>query len=383
MWLKITPNDTLFFRTGRPFTAGDDTWTDELFPPNPSTIYGAIRTFLIFFRGNLSDFKNGKYQDIGKPENQLKGTLRIKGPFLYNIRKSSLYFPAPFDLVTEKGSSKEISSNEQKNESCEDGKKKEKLSLLSRVEKPPVYFSDDDLENLFVFAENKQVEEVNFFLEETFVKEYLISSVTHIEVLKPDIYEKEIKIGIAREKITRTSKEGHLYRIPMIRLCKDYSILVEIDGVDQFPEKGVFQLGGEGKTIKFEKVENNSLNSLLNLNFQLKNKMFKIYLATPAIFENGWLPAWINRDNLTGELNGISLKLIACSIGKFTRIGGWDMYRDEPKVMYKAVPAGSVYYFKILNDISAEKIKETFHFKNISDINPEEGFGLTLVGEVK
>jgi CRISPR-associated protein Cmr3 len=51
--------------------------------------------------------------------------------------------------------------------------------------------------------------------------------------------------------------------------------------------------------------------------------------------------------------------------------------------MYKAVPAGSVYYFKVLNGVNSNKIKEVFHLKNISDVNPEEGFGLNFIGKVK
>jgi len=58
------------------------------------------------------------------------------------------------------------------------------------------------------------------------------------------------------------------------------------------------------------------------------------------------------------------------------------MAENKPKPMYRVVPEGSVYYFKVLNGADEEKIKEVFHFKNISDILPEEGFGLTLVGGV-
>ena len=36
--------DTLFFRDGKPFFMGDDTWADGIFPPPPSVISGALRT---------------------------------------------------------------------------------------------------------------------------------------------------------------------------------------------------------------------------------------------------------------------------------------------------------------------------------------------------
>jgi len=64
MWYKITPNDTLFFRGGMPFTMGAESWTEIIFPPNPSTLYGAIRTWLIFAKGSLKDFKEGRFKQI-------------------------------------------------------------------------------------------------------------------------------------------------------------------------------------------------------------------------------------------------------------------------------------------------------------------------------
>jgi CRISPR-associated protein Cmr3 len=58
------------------------------------------------------------------------------------------------------------------------------------------------------------------------------------------------------------------------------------------------------------------------------------------------------------------------------------MAENKPKPMYRAVPEGSVYYFKLLDNSEEERVREAFHLKNISDINAEEGFGLALVGGV-
>ncbi|MCS7215870.1 MAG: hypothetical protein NZ826_06960, partial [Thermodesulfovibrio sp.] len=170
--------------------------------------------------------------------------------------------------------------------------------------------------------------------------------------------------------------------IPMIRLSRESFILVRVSKVLNMPEKGVFNLGGEGKTVYYEKLEGNPLEILENGTLKLTNQVFKIYLATPAIFRKGWLPDWIDETSLEGEFKKIKLKLVCCAIGKYIRIGGWDLAKEEPKPMYKAVPAGSVYYFEVLNNITEGEIKDTFHLKNISDINSEEGFGLCLVGDV-
>ncbi|MEM5810166.1 MAG: type III-B CRISPR module-associated protein Cmr3 [Candidatus Aenigmatarchaeota archaeon] len=375
MWIKISPNDTLFFRSGRPFSMGSETWADSIFPPNPSTIYGALRTFFIFERGSLEDFKNGKYKDIGTPNE--KGKMNIIGPIIFNHGDNSTYFPIPLDLVEIKNIRKE-DDNFKENQT--DNGDNNYLKRLSKIDKPKIFYAENTLENILVYKGEEQVESAEGYLDDIVFKEYLLCQKDKYSfVSKP--YERELRIGIARNNITLSSKEGYLYRISMIRLEKDYCFLVKIDGIDNIPEKGLFTLSGEGKTVRFEKINNNPLQHLENMDFELKDGIFKIYLATPAIFENGWLPKWINEETMEGVKDGIKLKLIACAIGKYLRIGGWDMAKNEPKPMYKAVPAGSVYYFKVLNG-SFEKIKEVFHFKNISDINPEEGFGLSLMGVV-
>jgi CRISPR-associated protein Cmr3 len=39
-------------------------------------------------------------------------------------------------------------------------------------------------------------------------------------------------------------------------------------------------------------------------------------------------------------------------------IGGWNMAKNQPKPMRKAVPAGSVYYFRLENEDYTEKIEK-------------------------
>ena len=41
---RLVPDDVLFFRDGKPNTRGSDHYLRSLFPPNPSTLYGALRT---------------------------------------------------------------------------------------------------------------------------------------------------------------------------------------------------------------------------------------------------------------------------------------------------------------------------------------------------
>lgn len=384
MYIKLIPNDPLFFRSGRPFTMGDDTWADEIFPPYPSTIYGAIRSFLIFHRGSLNDFYHNGYNDIGNKNN--KGSLKLYGPFILS-EKNTPYFPAPYDLVKKKGEQEkeEKDKEKQKNE-----KKDNNHYPLTMIDTPAVFYSDKICQHkILVSKSTEPVDEPEGWMDDIEFKEYLTPKEDHTLkkdrfyfINRKDIFDKEPKIGIAREDKTLSSKEGYLYRIDQVRMAKNYGLLVKLEGVNGFPEKGILQLGGEGRTAVFEKLDENPLESLQNLEISSHDNIFKLYLATPAIFDKGWLPNWIDENTLEGVFNNIKVKLLACAIGKYIRIGGWDMAKNKPKPMYKAVPAGSVYYFQ-LSENNFENVKNIFHFKCISDKKPEEGFGLCFVGAVK
>lgn len=357
-FIKLKSLDTLFFRTGRPFTMGEETWAEIVFPPFPSTLYGALRSFLIFQRGTLTEFESGNFKNELGTLNE-KGTLKIKGPLLL---KDELLFPCPLDLVRDK-------SNKE-------------LQLLEFLSKPRLFISDYPLNNVLINKSIKNVDEPSGFLTSIELADYLqCKKDRYSSIEDSNLFVYENKTGIARDRETLTSREGFLYRIPMVRLKEDVYLAVKVEGVREFPASGVLQLGGEGKGASFEKTDD-LFNSLRNIKLDFKNRFFKIYLATPAIFEKGWLPEWINEKSFEGEYNGIKVKLVGCSIGRSLDVGGWDIAKKRHKPLLKAVPQGSVYYFKIM-DGSDDEIIKTFHLQNISDVNPEEGFGLSLVGGVK
>ena len=168
-----------------------------------------------------------------------------------------------------------------------------------------------------------------------------------------------------------------LYRVAMKRM-KDTSLIVEFDGLNiELPQSSLMKLGGEGRPVYFEAIDSVNIPPM-----KITNK-FKIYLSTPAIFKKGWLPEWMDSNSLEGHYNGLRLKLITASIGRVVHIGGFDIKAREPKQMRRAVPAGSVYYFEILNNEQNVSPIDVFHGKAISDFDKEQGFGIAYVGAVK
>lgn len=358
MIIKIDPLDTLFFRDGKPFTMGEDTWSNGMFPPSPSVLYGAIRS--AYFSNHIDELEKATKRD--DPTKNLK----IVGVSVYlsdKDNKYNKYLPLPNNCVQKK-----------------DGKE-------NVVSVPPMNELKDVKSSCPAKHALKSVENVGNvdggLIEIDSLKKYLeCSKDSFPSILKmADRVLPEPKIGIGISKETGTSEESKLYRVDMRRLEnkneENLSLVIDFEGLD-LPGRGMMKLGGEGKAVSYQKSE--------PINFSVdKSKLdgdrFKLYLSTPAIFKNGWLPERIDENTLEGEYKGLKLKLLTASIGKPADIGGFDMKARKPKPMYKAVPAGSVYYFEIIKG-DLENAFEVFHQKAISDIYPEQGFGIAYVGGI-
>jgi len=357
MIIEINALDTLFFRDGKPFSMGEETWANTVFPPPPSVIYGALRS--AYFANNIDELEKANQKG------DLTKDLRINGIFLKI--NNEVCFPLPLDCVKEKDNNK--------NESF----------VLSSKPTNNIISNYPELEKILNYPDNDKNSKIKNILDAIFseldFKDYLKGNTNNIYYYKlNDFFISEPKMGIGRSSITHSTEEGKLYRVDMRRLANKKNdnlfIVVKFEGI-KIPEKGFLKLGGEGKAVSYKKYEGG-----IKINFpEFEDKRFKLNLITPAIFNNGWLPEWIDKSNFEGRYDGIKLKLLTVTIGKPISIGGFDMKNKKPKPMYKAVPAGSVYYFKLI-DGKMEEVQKAFHQMAISDVYPEQGFGIAYVGKV-
>lgn len=358
MIIKIDALDTLFFRDGRPFTMGEDTWANSIFPCYPSVIYGALRT--VYFAENPGELDKANEDD--------DPTANLKIQAIYLKVDNEPYWSLPLDCV------------KNKKEKAKDGLVE--VSLLKRSE-----IRDNIISNypctgrLYPFGKQKVDDVAGGILDEETLRDYLYSELIDGSFWArqlSDCITLEPKIGIGRDKQTRTTlDEKKLYRVEMKRpedsSGKRVSIVVKFSGL-KIPTSGFMKLGGEGKVVHYKKTS-----EVIIQPPKLEENVFKIYLTTPAIFEQGWLPWRMDKKDLIGIYKGLKLKLLTAAIGKYISIGGFDMKKQKPKTMCRAVPAGSVYYFKLLEgDLS--KVVDVFHDKSISDFQSEQGFGLSFVG---
>ena len=383
MKLFLQPNDTFFFRDGRPFTKGEQSEGHSIFPPLPSTVLGALRSAYIAELGDLSLFYSGGMRDtIGTPES-LCNAIRLRGVFLADNRgdRTEMFFPLPLDLIYKKAEKEDNSTALHLL-----APKRRNFASTGTIDYPLTWWStsesiDSDADGLLRLGA---------------IQRYLQGNDTSLRLTdRATLIEPEPKIGIARSRVTLSSEDHMLYRIDMSRFKTrdgNYGFVVDYECPENLPQKGLLKLGGEGKSFAYQNIvsDGNPLSSHLETVTAViqSTGRFKLYFVTPAIFKQGWLPSWLDKNTFSGAYPiepaaSIPLQLITAAVGKSVPVGGWDMAKGQAKPTWRAVPAGSVYYFELLDRDRIDDLIAAFHYQNISDERTEEGFGLSLMGIVK
>ena len=354
--IQLEALDTLFFRDGKPFTMGEDNFAEGAFPPSPSVIYGALRT--AYIAQHLG--KNGKTIDDLIADTEGLVINDIAYLFEDGSGEHPLRYPMPLDYA-------ELKSNEEKKEAI--GLKYAKNEFTS---------SSID----YLHYANEHVEQsVDAVFSRSQFETYLEGDTT-IQTIKKwsNLIINEPKFGNSRNNETRSTSDddGNVYRVLMRRFKNEKGILkiaISYD-FDKSIDFSLIRLGGEGKAVDMKPYRA----SLSIDNPTFSDKYFKIVFLTAAIL-NDIVP------NLS-FLEGIELNLFAKSVGKPQKIGGWDMAANKgsgaPKSMLSAIPSGSVFCYKILNNKTVEDVVDSLKsIVSLSDERKKEGFGLYKIANLK
>ena len=356
---ELNPYDILLFRDGRPLDLGGRAYS--IFPPFPSTFQGAIRAKL-WANQDVSGFE----RDWLNTENP---SLEFYGPFIK--KKGEIFFPLAANILKER--------------------KKEKIQAVSipikeskfikpentniEIEKLPWVYIDKDVELTGGFISLSELK--NWLLRESYLP-------TSGIVFLKNIFSYEERIGIRMEESLHTvKKEDGLFGMRFIRLEDNVSFLFWVkDDKNENILKQIFQkypqviiLGGERKTASYKVKEDSFFDLFSNLKDKIKakvkeSKTLKVLFLTPAIFDS-----WKPENNVFNEL-----ELTSCVLGRPLDIGGWDLKRNKPKPMRKALPSGSVFWFRIKKEENPEEVFESLWLKFNSKYEGKLGFGLTIVG---
>ncbi|MDZ7879502.1 MAG: type III-B CRISPR module-associated protein Cmr3 [Saprospiraceae bacterium] len=358
MEIRIEPLDTLFFRDGKPFTIGEETWADSNLLPSPSVIYGALRTAIATQEGI-------EFEDI---EDKLKeDKVSVKNIYYYTDGNR---LPMPLDFV-------ELKHNTDKNE-------KNKVWIVNALELLPKksIIHKAKQHGFTHFLKHKdQAETIDDGLISTAdFEDYLIGYLDEVKVkrVSKNYIDNEPKIGIGRDDSTKTSDAGSLFRTDMKRFkkknLKEPALKIGVCLKTDLGINTLVRLGGEGKIIDLSHLPKDTLPFKINTqDIDFDESIFRVYLSTPAIFWDGY-PTFPSKW-------GINATLIAACVGKPLSIGGYDMKNNKPKPMYQVVPAGSVFYFDCKDDLSLlQKVLNDNQGMALSDVYPEQGFGIAYFG---
>ncbi|HEC84491.1 MAG TPA: type III-B CRISPR module-associated protein Cmr3 [Thioploca sp.] len=352
------PLDTWFFRESRPFGTVGGSELTSLFPPPARTVAGAIRT-LIGENANINwnKYKNGEVQrykginlltEIGGADDF--GKLRLTGPYLiYNEQR---LYPVPLSLLEKDNDFKYLQIGGPVH--CDLGEKVQLPILKERGAKP--------LENAWLTEPG---------LRQVLAGE-LPAPITIIRQSK--LFANEPRLGIARNNAKRITGEGLLYQTQHIRPTENVkvaAILHEVADVLQ-PNTGQVRFGGEGRLAA---VTVTKAPSAANFKIPTDGQNVLLMLLTPADLgadKNSWLPSpefqkTADKKGNTvwqGTLNGVKLTLLSAVLGKTVREGGWDLQNECPRPVKSFMPAGSVWFCQLDDNITlAEAVKKLHGFQ--------------------
>ncbi len=389
MRLFIEPTEPLLFRTGRPFDAGENNFAETLFPPTPETLQGAIRAAIAVHWDTTKTIAENFHQEelvqlIG--DRTRYGRFRITGISLgRRSRKNNTdgnverLYPMPAHVLQEEDGVKRQARLEPK--SKEDG------IYTNLPDDKQLLYPDKKLDDKLDKSKRWLTEHglhKALLTKEDLAKEDIVKS--------NEIYTVEPRLGIGMNNTTKTTEEGLLYQVQMIRMNHlmehpyVYGFIVDIrlaqssDNVITYPEnftddvqtqellklpnQGWVILGGERRAARFEIIkpsedeQHNGLEQLQRGNL--------LYLATPAAFARGWQPrAWIDW-----------AEPIAVAIDRYQPVGGWLLTPGssggDQKPIRRCVPAGSIYFFNETVNI----------IRPFTDYGMEIGYGITYAGEL-
>jgi CRISPR-associated protein Cmr3 len=402
MAIFLEPLDVWVFRDGRPFSAGDDHHAKCVFPPSPFTVQGALRSKVLTEHcGNLDKYAGRRHGDCPIcgpapycPVRDEIGTPGTAGPFrlrsVLPARRESgaitRYFALPRHVVRAKrGASWDFLRplEDPGPTSLGDGLRVLGVRGTELVEHPDGWVGAPALEKILrgeIPSTLRPVRTRGGDFGEP-------ASSAPAEEDEWAMCEEEPRVGIGLKPGRKTAEPGQFFVVDALRLREGWGLAVSFDGLASLPGAALLDIGGEGRAARYETVADARLPPPPASAIE-KERRFLLYLVMPALFGGDasrwtWRPGFLGQDGAGTVPGGHTIvRLVAAALGSPVRISGWELGEGDrggrPRPARAAVPAGSVYFFEIV-DGPVEPVL-ALHGKALTDWGSDFGFGLALVG---
>ncbi|MGL4595467.1 MAG: type III-B CRISPR module-associated Cmr3 family protein [Thermoguttaceae bacterium] len=393
MSITVTPRDPIITRDGRPFGNGDRVRSlDWIYP---SVFAGSLRTLL----GKQLELKFGQ-NDI----DALKA-LQIRGPLPCVYGK--LFVPKPLDCVVKDNKEKTYTAFAARPAELKNGEGTDLPDGLLPVLLP---------ENV---GDDFKPAKTNAFWSMAKMIDWLAKPVVSEEEYdetddKTDKDElrtlaapqQDVRTHIAMNADMGTAKDTMLFSSTGLDMMADkkgnvISLAAEItssskDFTDALAKLNVLHpLGGDKRLAHWKKADSVA-DSVIDTKIPEPLKQHKsatkirMVLVTHALFSGGWRPGWIDKDTLEGTIpncNGkdaVKVKLVGAVVDRWKPISGWSYEKGKhgPKPSRRLVPAGSVYFFEILDGKTFGDVPDSCWMQSVCDDEQDrnDGFGLAICG---
>jgi len=322
LW-KFSALDSLFFRDGTPYNAGEGGQVTVGFPPYMTTLQGAVRTALASGQGWTPEQPDKWPKELGIPEDL--GKVALQGPYIFKDKE--ILFPAPL-LYLQKKDGEEIS-----------------CTLLVPGEEMECDLGTKRLPKPTLKLEGAKAPE-GYWLKRSGLEKVLAGKVPAKEdmVDQEGLWKSENRTGIGLNHETRTSQDGMIYSCVQVRPEKNVSLGVFVSGVPEDWHRqvpAVVPLGGEGRLAAIE-VDDNGEDIVPPpvLQPQGGTVNFTVVLITPGYYEED------TREVIENGPPGIPGQCISACVGKVEQVGGWDIKNCRPRPLHPVIPAGSAWFFR-------------------------------------
>jgi len=331
----VTALDVLFPRGNRLFgDAGQH--SEAQMPPWPSVAAGAIRS-LMLAKNNI---ELGHFADGEKPAGRL-------GEVLGTPKEPGSFRIAWFSMAHESGSEVEplipLPADVIANPDDED-----LLYLNPRVLPARLHASHSTPQPAVLCRDKDGKPEGGLWLTAAGLDSYLrgepLQKREHATSTS-QLWRSDPRLGIALDPKKHAAQEGRIYTSEGIAPCDGVGFLIIVNGADKLvPKSGMIRIGGDGRgariwtcQTKFPEPDWDRIG---------REKRFRIILATPGLFENGWRLPGLDENGVWSGPAGLSARLASAAVPRPQIVSGWDLAQWKPKPALRAAPPGSVYWFE-------------------------------------